>query len=180
MIDNLPHTLYFVVMALAVSGWLALILFPHRPWANLWYSGVVLPLLLCFIYIFVLLTFWFLPPAGAFSEFFTLDGIYALFGNRGLLLVGWTNLIAMDLVAGAWLARKAAQIRMPNVYLLPCLVLTFVFAGFGFALFSVLAAIGGGWSEIAKFEAQPPVNSSPVVARPSAARVHPRSGIISG
>ena len=117
---------------------------------------------------YLLLTFWFREPAAEFSEFFSLDGVYAMFANRGLLLVGWINLIAMDLVVGAWMARKAAQIRMPYVYLLPCLVVTFIFAGFGFALFAVLAAIGAGWTEIAKYEEQPPVDVQPVMARPMA------------
>jgi len=67
------------------------------------------------------------------------------------------------------MARKAAQIRMPYVYLLPCLVMTFVFAGVGFTLFTIVTAIGKRWSEIAKFEAQPPTNTSPVAARPTAA-----------
>ena len=168
MIDNLPGALYFVVMALATFGWLSLILFPRRPWANFWFASLVIPLLLCFIYMYLLLTFWFRPPAAAFSEFFTLDGVYRMFANSGLLLVGWINLIAMDLVVGAWMARKAAQIRMPYVYLLPCLVVTFIFAGFGFALFTVITAIGGGWSEMAKFEGQPPDNTAPIPARPNA------------
>jgi hypothetical protein len=37
MIQSLPNNLYFVVMALAVIGWLALIFFPHRSWANYWF-----------------------------------------------------------------------------------------------------------------------------------------------
>ncbi len=168
MLDKLPHILYFVVMALVLIGWFALIFFPRRSWANFWFSGVIIPMFLCLFYMYLLVTFWFQPPAAQLTQFITLDGVYEMFGNRGLLLVGWINLITMDLVVGAWMTRKAAQIRMPYVYLLPCLVVTFVFAGFGFTLFTLIAAIGGGWSEIAKFEAQPPVNVAPVLARPSA------------
>jgi ABA DEFICIENT 4-like len=168
MLDSLPQVLYFVVMGIDLIGWLALMFFPRRSWANFWFAGVVIPLFLCLFYMYLLLTFWFYPPAARFTEFITLDGVYEMFGNRGLLLVGWINLITMDLVVGAWMTRKAAQIRMPYVYLLPCLIVTFVFAGFGFTLFTVLVAIGGGWHEIEKFEGQPPVNVAPVMARPSA------------
>jgi len=175
MIDELPNTLYFIVMGLVVIGWLALILFPRQPWANFWFSGLLIPVLLSLLYIFLMLTFWFRPPAASFLDFLTLKGVYTMFGNSGLLLVAWINLTAMDLVVGSWMARKAAQIRMPYVYLLPCLVVTFVFAGFGFALFSTIAAIGGGWSQIARFEGQPPTNTAPVVVRPSAGQVHPTS-----
>jgi len=166
MIDSLPQSLFYVVMVLAIMGWLSLILFPRRPWANFWFAGLVIPFLLCLIYMYLLLTFWFREPAATFSQFFTLEGIYAMFANRGLLLVGWINLIAMDLVVGAWMARKAAQIRMPYVYLLPCLVVAFIFAGFGFTLFAILAAMGAGWTEISKFEQQPPTNAQPAMARP--------------
>jgi len=166
VIDKLPHSLYFVGMGVVLTGWLALILFPRKAWANFWFSGLVVPQLLCFVYMYSLLIYWFLPPAASFSEFFTLEGVYKMFGNPGLLLVAWINIIAMDLVVGAWMARKAAQIGMPYVYLLPCLVLTFVFPGFGFALFSAMAAFCRGWAEISKFEGQPPVNTSPVASRP--------------
>jgi hypothetical protein len=169
VIDRLPHYLFFVVMTLDVLGWSALVLFPRRPWANFWFSGLVIPLMLYCFYMYLLVTFWFRPPAAVFSQFFTLEGVYAMFGNSGLLLVGWLNLITTDLVAGAWMARKAAQIRMPYVYLLPCLVVTAIFAGFGFTLFAIFVAIGRGWSEIAKFEDAPPTNTDPVAVRPSAA-----------
>jgi hypothetical protein len=168
MIDNLPTILYFVVMALAVIGWAALIVFPRQSWANFWFAGLIVPLVLSLIYMYLLVTFWFRPPAATLTQFATLAGVYAMFGNAGLLLVAWINIIAMDLVVGAWMTRKAAQIGMPYIYLLPCLVMTFVFAGFGFTMFTIVAATGRGWSEIAKFEGQPPTDTSPVFARPAA------------
>ena len=168
MIEKLPYILYGVVTALAVIGWLSLIIFPRSSWSNFWLAGLAIPVLLSLVYMAVLLMFWFIPPGTAFSQFLSLGGLYKMYANPGLLLVSWINILSMDLVAGAWMARKAAQIRMPYLYLLPCLVLTFVFAGFGFSLFAIIAAMGGGWSQIAKFEGQPPTNSAPVVARPSA------------
>jgi hypothetical protein len=170
MIDRLPHVLYFVVMFIVVIGWLALILFPRRPWANFWFSGLAIPLVLYFFYMYLLVTFWFRLPAATLSQFFSLEGVYAMFANPGLLLVAWLNIITTDLVAGAWMARKAAQIYMPYIYLLPCLIVTFVFVGFGFPLFALFVAIGKGWSEVAKFEGVPPTNTSPVAVRPSADR----------
>jgi hypothetical protein len=162
----LPDVLYFVVMGIGVAGWLALIVFPRQTWANFWFSGLAAPLSLSFIYMYLLLTYWNQPPVAHITQFITLQGVYAMFGNNGLLLVGWINIIAMDLVVGAWMTRKAAQIRMPYIYLLPCLIVTFVFAGFGFSLYALMVAIGGGWKEMAKFEGQPPINSSPAFARP--------------
>ena len=156
-------------MAIALVGWLGLIFRPRSRFTNFWLAGLIAPLALGLIYMYLMLTFWYRDPAAQFSQFFTLKGIYAMFGNSGLLLVAWINLTMMDLVGGAWMTRKAAQIRMPYIYLLPCLILTFVFVGFGFTLFAIVAAIGGGWSEIAKFEGAPPTNTEPVAARPDVA-----------
>jgi hypothetical protein len=165
MIENLPSILYVFVTSIAIVGWLVLILFPRSAWSNFWFAGMIIPLVLSLIYAGALLIFWFNPPVASVSQFFKLSGVYAMFTNHGLLLVFWTNILTMDLVAGAWMARKAAQIRMPYLFLFPCLMLTFMFAGFGFALFSIVAAIGAGWGEIAKFEGQPPTNTVPTAAR---------------
>ena len=56
------------------------------------------------------------------------------------------------------------------LYVIPpaCLVMTFVFAGIGFALYALMVAIGGRWSQVSKFEGQPPTNTTPVFARPGA------------
>jgi hypothetical protein len=163
----LPGVLYYVVMALALSGWAALICLPRRPRFNFWFAGVFVPLALSLFYVYLLIAFWFVPPGGRFADFFTLDGIYRMMGNRGLLLAVWLNLTTMGLVAGAWMTRKAAQVRMPYVWLLPCLLLTFLFAGFGFLLFAVINAVGGTWTSIAKVEDVPPTDSVPVRAFPS-------------
>lgn len=168
-IDSLPYYLYFVNMAIVTLGWLALIVFPRSRWANFWFAGLAVPLVLSLIYMYVLVTFWFRDPPANLFQFLTLEGVVNMLRNRGVLLAAWLDLTSMDLVVGAWMARKAAQIRMPYIYLLPCLILGFVFAGFGFTLFAIIAAIGGGWIEIAKFEAQPPTNTVPEAARPDVA-----------
>lgn len=169
-VETLPFNFYFVVTGIVVVGWLALLIFPRARWANFWFAGLVVPQLLCLVYMYFLLTYWFLgnPPA-SLSQFLTLKGLMTMLSNPGVMLVAWINIIAMDLVVGAWMTRKAAQIRMPFIYLLPCLILTFVFAGFGFTLFAIVAGIGGGWSEIARFEGAPTTNTEPVAARPDVA-----------
>jgi len=166
---GIPFFLYYVVVGIALTGWLALFFFPRRPWANFWYAGVIVPLVLSLFFIYLCLAFWFVEPPGQFSAYFSLGGVHQLFQNPGLLLVGWTDLLFVDLILGAWMTRRAAQARIPYIYLLPCLLLTFTFAGFGFALFAVICAVGGRWSAIARFEGIPDVNSEPVWALPTAA-----------
>src|SRR6267142_3936102 len=98
MIEKLPYVLYFVVTALALVGWLSLIIFPRSAWSNFWLAGLVIPLLLALVYMASLLIFWFCPPGASFFQFFTLGGLYKMLGNPGLLLVAWINILSMDLV----------------------------------------------------------------------------------
>lgn len=165
---SLPPVLYAIVNIIALTGWAVLIFFPRRHWANFWFAGVAVPLTLCLFYMYLILTFWFLPPLPASSrlvELLTLSGVSRMFGNSGLLLAAWVNLTAMDLAIGAWMARRAAQTKMPYVYLLPSLLLTYAFAGFGLTFFFIVASFGGRWSYIAKIENVPPVDSDPVGTR---------------
>jgi len=166
---TLPHDLHVLVNVIDLLGWGALLLFPRRSLVNFWWAGLIVPLMLSFIYIYSLLTFWFLPPAMDFANFINLEGVHKMFENRGMLLVAWINLSAMDLVAGAWMARKATQVKIPNVYLIPCLIMTYIFVGFGFTMFVAVAAAGGKWRVIARREAIPAPDSAPVEAQPFAA-----------
>jgi len=149
--------LYYIVTIIAVVGWVQLIFWPRRHWANFWFAGVVIPLVLSLFFCAFIIMYWLQPPQGSRDELKSLEGIYAMFGNHGLLLAAWTHLLAMDLVVGAWMARKAAQMHMPYVYLLPCLLLTFSFAGFGFVLFAVAMSFGERWFYIARVEQVRPI-----------------------
>jgi hypothetical protein len=164
--NALPSFLYYVVMAIALLGWFALIFFPRRPWANFWWGGVIVPLVLCLFYMYMLISYWFVPPQMRVWNFRSLPTIYnPMFRNFGILLVAWINLTAMDLVAGAWMTRKAVQTRMPIPLLIPVQILTFVFAGFGFSLFALICAVKGTWGEIAEVEREMPRESRSVEVR---------------
>ncbi|HYL05367.1 MAG TPA: abscisic acid-deficient protein Aba4 family protein [Thermoanaerobaculia bacterium] len=152
MPEQLPDVLFYAALAVAGVGWLALILFPRRSWANFWFSGLVVPVLLGVLYTVVMAVFWFEPPAGRVYQFLSLHGLSGMFQNRGLLLAAWIDLLAMPLIAGAWMARRAAQVKMPYVFLFVCLVLTLTVPGIGMALYVLLLAIRGRLQAIADFE----------------------------
>lgn len=152
---TLPFVLYYVIVLIDVSGWLALFVFPRRQWANFWYAGVIVPAILSLFFIALNIGYWLVYPEGHITGYLSLGGVHQLFQNPGILLVGWTDVLFVDLIVGAWMTRQAVRIGMPYVYLLPCLLLTFTFAGFGFVLFAVLCAARGRWSAIARFERAP-------------------------
>ena len=164
-------TLFVVVTLISGIGWMLLIFFPRRSWANLWGAGVAVPMVLSLIYVYLMLTFWFQPPQGDPKGFFSLAGAERLFLNRGLLLAAWTDILLLSLIAGAWIARKAMQTRMPYVYLLPCLLLMAAAPGFAFILFAVVASFGTRWSIIERVESVAPTESAPVGAIPARSQV---------
>jgi len=171
--------LYFISFIVTAVTYLTLIIFPRQSWANFWFAGLYVPLLLSILYTFVLFIGFFQevrnPPLTGqvianFSsplEFFSLPGLRFLFAKDLLLLAGFLDLLIMPMLLAAWMARKAAQIRMPYVYLLICIIVTFGAPGTGFVLYALFVGLGGSrWSQIARFDGQPPVNSAPVFARP--------------
>jgi Domain of unknown function (DUF4281) len=177
-----PHSpsewMYLISFAVTGVAYLTLIIFPRQSWANFWFAGLIVPLLLSVLYTFALFIGFFQPvtdpvtktvfPFSSPLEFLSLPGLRFLFEKNLLLLAGFLDLLIMPLLVAAWMARKAAQIRMPYVYLLICLVVTFGAPSTGFVLFALFVGLGGGWSQIARFDGQPPINTSPVFARPGA------------
>src|SRR5688572_21371192 len=143
-----PHSIaewmYLISFILTAVAYLTLIIFPRQSWANFWFAGLYVPLVLSILYTLVLFIGFFQPvtnPPGTgpviapFSsplEFFSLPGLRFLFEKDLLLLAGFLDLLIMPLLLAAWMARKAAQIRMPYIYLLVCLIVTFGAPGTGF------------------------------------------------
>lgn len=160
--------LFYVALAIAGAGWAALIVFPRRPWANFWFAGVIVPLILGVFYTLVLLLSWNESPAGKVSGFLSLGGLFGLFQNPGLLLAGFIDLLVMPLIAGAWMTRRAAQVKIPYVYLFLSLIATLAVPGTGVVFFIIVASIGNRMSSMATFEDVPPVDCAPV---PGTARV---------
>jgi len=168
---NFPGWAYTVSLILTMVGYLVLIVFPRQSWANFWFSGIVVPVMLGVLYTIVLLIG--ALPSPQFPkwanplDFFTLVGLRRLFTRDYLLLAGFLDLLILPLMAAAWMTRKAAQIRMPYIFLLPCIILTFGVPGTGVVVFVMFASARGRLQEIPRFEGQPPVNTAPVFSRPT-------------
>src|SRR5260221_2581941 len=165
------EVLFYVALAIAGTGWAALIVFPRRPWANFWFAGVIVPLILGIFYTLVMLLSWNEAPAGHPIDFFSHPGLARLFSNSGLRLAAWIDLLVMPLIAGAWMTRRAAQVKIPYVYLFLCLVATVALPGTGVVLFVIAASIGGRMNSMATFEGVPPVDCAPVAATPRVSAV---------
>jgi len=182
----IPGLIYRLALVLTVITYLTLIIFPRQSWANYWLAGIIVPTILGVAYGMILMFYaltptpcervlmpdgtWYAPPwcpeVSRPTNFLYIEGLRTLFHKDGLLLAGFLDLLLMPLMVAAWMARKAAQVRMPYVYLLPCIVLTLTAPGVGVWLYVLFAGLHSRLKEIAKFDGQPPIETAPVFARP--------------
>lgn len=121
---------------LAILGWLALILLPRWRGVSAALAGWIAPGLLSLGYLVLIAVFW----SEAKGDFSSLDGVAALFGNRGLLLAGWVHYLAFDLFLGNWILRRSQQAEIPHLVMIPILALTFLFGPAGYLAYLLLAA----------------------------------------
>ena len=125
--------------ALAVLGWLALVVFPGRPVVVDRLVGLGIPALLGLAYAGLMAAF-FADAEGGFSS---IAAVRALFQSDALLVAGWLHYLAFDLFVGAWQVRTARAEGLAHLLVVPCLVLTFLFGPVGLLAFLALRAAYG-------------------------------------
>lgn len=141
-----PEALFPIANLLAMTGWVTLALSPLSPrWSDR-IAGQAIPLVLSVGYTALVLAFWSRAPGG----FDTLDSVMALFTKPQIALAGWAHYLAFDLLIGAWIARTARIEDIAHVFVLPCLLLTFLFGPAGFLAFTALRATVGTGNPLAK------------------------------
>jgi hypothetical protein len=112
--------------AIAMSGWLLLLVFPRHHLARL-VSGVVLPIALSMFYLILIVQ----NISGAPGGFGSLADVSLLFSKPELLLAGWIHYLAFDLFIGAWEIRDSHRHQVPHLVMIPCLVMTFMLGPIG-------------------------------------------------
>jgi hypothetical protein len=126
--------MFSICNLIAMAGWLILIFAGKRRWAAPLVAGAILPLLLAIVYGVLVIGHWGESQGG----FGSLAGVAALFTNPWLLLAGWIHYLAFDLFIGSWQVRDAARNGISHWWVVPCLVLTFLFGPIGLLLYSIL------------------------------------------
>ncbi|QYU67329.1 DUF4281 domain-containing protein [Leptolyngbya sp. 15MV] len=132
-----PDTLFTAANALALAGWVALLIAPAARLANWHIAGLGIPLALSALYAVLLALHW--PTAeGGFGS---LADVAALFRSEGVLLAGWVHYLAFDLFLGAWMGRRGAREGMNPWLVRLCLPPTFLAGPVGLLLFLGLRAV---------------------------------------
>jgi hypothetical protein len=131
-----PEQLFSLCGALVLPGWLLLILLPGWRWTARLVCPVVIPLLLAVVYLWIVATTFGRTPGG----FGSLAEVSRLFQNQWALLAGWIHYLAFDLFVGSWEVRDARRNGVHHLFVVPCLVLTFLFGPVGLLLYFALRA----------------------------------------
>ena len=126
-----PNQIFSIANTVALCGWLLLIVLPRKPWVIRVVSGVAIPVAFAALYT-VLIAVHFPGAEGGFSS---LPDVALLFRNPWLLLAGWVHYLAFDLLIGSWEARDARERGINHLFVVPCLILTFLFGPMGWLLY---------------------------------------------
>ena len=134
-----PEQAFSILNLVAMLAWLALVCLPRVRWTST-VLPVAVPAALAIVY--VLLVVGTLPwKEGGFSS---LGGVSALFDNPWILLAGWTHYLAFDLFVGGWEVRDAQRRGIPHAFVVPALILTFLFGPAGLLLYLATRRIRAG------------------------------------
>ena len=125
--------IFSVANLVALSGWLIIIIFPRWFGADKFIIGVIITLLSVAYLALIIKTF---DPED-FSGFSSLSGVMKLFSDPWLLLAGWIHYLAFDLLAGLFISKNAAKQGIRHAYIIPSLLLTFLFGPVGLLVYLV-------------------------------------------
>ncbi|NND01078.1 MAG: DUF4281 domain-containing protein [Gammaproteobacteria bacterium] len=137
--------LLFTICSQAVlPAWLLLIFAPHWEWTRKLIFHAWIPALLAVCYIYCFYAFWPAPEAAGFGS---LDQVMAFFQVPYAALAGWIHYLAFDLFVGAWEVRDARRHGIAHLWVVPCLVLTFLAGPVGLLVyFCIRFALAGSLS----------------------------------
>ena len=127
-----PELLYFGFTLTVAVLWLLLILAPKWSWTDRIVHTALEPLALL-VWAIVMSVLGPPPPEGAGMG--SIEAVMLLIGGEYGTLTLWTLVMGWDLLAGAWLARDARRRGIHHAWVIPCLVLTFVYGIAGFVVY---------------------------------------------
>ena len=126
--------IFSIANLIAMLSWIILAVAPR--WVvtrKIILSGAI-PLLLSAAYL-VLIVLFFGKAEGGFDS---LPNVMKLFTNEWATLAGWIHYLAFDLFVGSWEVKDSQARGISHWFVIPCLILTFLFGPVGFLLYSIL------------------------------------------
>jgi hypothetical protein len=134
------ESLFSIAGTLVLPGWFLLVVFPRWKYSANIIAAVVIPVLLAFLYGWLILTHIGSNDGG----FGSLAEVRTLFSNDFLLLAGWVHYLAFDLFIGSWEVRDSQRHGIHHLVVVICLLLTFMLGPIGLLLYLATRA---GWKK---------------------------------
>src|SRR5215204_1377254 len=134
MINMTADKIFSIANLIAMLGWILLAVAPRWTVTRKVVLSGAIPLLLAAAYL-VLIGLFFGRAEGGFDS---LSNVMRLFTNEWAVLAGWIHYLAFDLFVGAWEVRDAQARGISHWFVIPCLILTFLFGPIGLLLYSIL------------------------------------------
>lgn len=133
-------TIFSAANLLAMAAWVALIFLPRWPalLSALLFLGVGL---LCLVYAVCLIGILsgLIPNNGGGSaDFFTIEGVRAIFESDGGVTIGWVHYLAFDLFVGLWIARDGDAKGISRILQAPILLATFMAGPIGLLVWLII------------------------------------------
>ena len=142
------ETIFSIANFLALAGWILLVFVPRWTWTRKIVLSGAVSLLLAVAYLILIVSFFGRAEGG----FGSLPDVMKLFTNQWAVLAGWIHYLAFDLFVGSWEVKDAQARGISHWFVIPCLILTFLFGPVGFLLYHILRLVAA--NKTAKGEAQ--------------------------
>ncbi len=123
---------------LAMTGWLALALFPNHVYTERYVIGVsaaLLSILYGFLLIFGKKYDEGVKYKGSFKD---LEGVINLFKSPRSVLIGWIHYLAFDMIIGLFILKNSQHYGINHWLMIPCLFATFMFGPIGLLMYLLL------------------------------------------
>lgn len=128
------NTVFAGVNIIALVGWLLIVLAPYSRATRRLIDSMVLPVILALVYAAVLVVTFSLMP----QIVWTLEGITEAMSDPWIMTLGWTHLVAFDLVAGTWMKLDAAKQKIRHRWMIVPYLLTFLLGPIGLLTYVIL------------------------------------------
>ena len=116
-----PGDVFALANLIVVPAWLLLVIAPGWKWTRM-LAAYITPAILAVAWA-VLMLGQFAPHGGGFGS---LNQLQELTQNRYILVAVWLHNLILDVFLGAWEVRDAQRLGVPHLYVIPCLIVTFL------------------------------------------------------
>jgi hypothetical protein len=124
----LPETVFSVCNSIALTGWIILIALPMWRSSDKFIVGIIVSLFACIYTYYIMINL----------SSIDIKGMTDLFANPLAVLIGWVHYLAFDLMIGIFIKKNAAKYGIAYGFVIPCLLLTFLFGPIGLLLYLLI------------------------------------------